>query len=225
MEERKKNRKKTAQSLLLLMQRGSFKSKKSEFLRQKSSEGKQSSSPAISLTKYCEADVPPYCLDKSLPDLSSLSSSEHSKTTWQDRMNSLRRMSSNISQLSPSELDRRPSWSSSYTSWTRPVAGQDNTDSFGPASDILDKDDEDDKIADDVIIHRRRSSADTCNDIDDIEDFELDPLYDCDITEDNDKVFIEDEVIDKGKSEILKESFPYPDVPGGSINKPLDKKC
>ena len=111
--------------------------------------------------------------------------------SWLDKV----RLSSGASQsqLSTSELDRRLSlsrYSSSYSSWTRPVAGQENTDSLGPASSILDREDcQDPNIAPDIFRHRRKSSADTCKDIDDIEDFELDAFTDSDFTDEDDKVF------------------------------------
>ena len=101
------------------------------------------------------------------------------------------------SPLSPSDLSSRPSlsiFSSSYTSWSRPIAGQNVSDSYCPASSILDNDDDDVIDQEEEAVYndrkqRRKSSADTCKDIDDIEDFELDAFNDCDITNADDIVF------------------------------------
>merc|ERR1712083_968189 len=163
MEELKMKRKK-GHPLLLMVQRGSYNSRKSEFFRQKSKEGNLTTSPNDdSAAKCCEANgctsplccqVSPADFDRSCHDLSSPTKSWKSDS-WMKKVTALRRLSSCISQPSPSDLDRRPSlsmssmtrYSTSYTSWTRPLAGQDNTDSFGPCSDILDDDNADENGA------------------------------------------------------------------------------
>lgn len=79
------------------------------------------------------------------------------------------------------------SFSSSYTSWTKPVAGgQRPSDSCVPHTSILDQP-EPEYLPPSLVSHRSRrltvgggrsgkrdSSADTCKDIDNIEDFDLD---------------------------------------------------
>jgi len=216
MEELKMKRKK-GHPLLLLIQRGSYNSRKSEFLRQKSKEGNHTASPKDdSVSKYCEvksctsqlcSQVSPADIDCSCYESSSPTDSWKSGS-WMGKVTALRELSGCISQLSPSEIDRRPSlpmssisrYSTSYTSWTRPLAGQDNTDSLGPCSDILDDDNTEENVAPhDVSKHRRKSSADTYKDIDDIEDFEFDDLSDCDFMDEDDKVFVDDELIEEGK--------------------------
>jgi len=210
-------KRKKGHPLLLLIQRGSYNSRKSEFLRQKSKEGNNTPNPNDdSAAKYCEAkgctsplccQVPPADTDRSCHESSSPTQSWKSDS-WMNKVTALRRLSSCISQPSPSDFDRRPSlsmssnsrYSTSYTSWTRPLAGQDNTDSFGPCSDILDDDNADENEAPhEVSLHRRKSSADTYKDIDEIEDFELDDLSDCDFINEDDKVFIVDEFIEEEK--------------------------
>jgi hypothetical protein len=208
--EDKKRKKKTTHPLLMLMQRGSYTSRKSEFLRQISKDVKLISSPtdagntvekaAAPSLNYCEHPGPApqtssYIWGSFYPswaDLCSPSASEKC-LSWIDKVSSLRRMSSCLSRglsfsshLSPSDLSRRPSLSkisSSYTSWTKPIAGP-ISDSFCPASSILDNDDNNDLDDNDQKMDgayydknkRRKSSADTCKDIDDIEDFELDAV-------------------------------------------------
>ena len=204
-------KRKKGHPLLLLIQRGSYNSRKSEFLRQRSKEGNHTASPQDdSATKYCEAKgcSSPLCCQVS-PDQESSSPTKSWKTdSWMDKVTALRGLSSCISQLSSSDLDRRPSlplssmsrYSTSYTSWTRPLAGHDNTDSCGPGSDILDEDNNDENEAlYNVSIHRRKSSADTYKDIDDIEDLEYDDLSDFDFIDEDDKVFVVEEVIEEGK--------------------------
>ena len=164
-EDMKRNRKKKTHPLLMLMQRESYTSKKSEFLRQNSKDRKHMSSPtdekeAQPSLNYCDH---PGCasqlccqtstnivgsFDSSRPELCSPSASEKC-FSWIDKVSSLRRMSSCLSRglsfssnLSPTDLSRRQSLSkisSSYTSWTRPIAEQ-ISDSFCPASSILDND-------------------------------------------------------------------------------------
>jgi len=205
-------KRKKGHPLLLLIQRGSYNSRKSEFFRQKSKEGNHTASPKDdSAAKYCEAksctsplccQVSPVDTERSCHESSSPTKSWKSDS-WMDKVTALRRLSSCISQPSPSDLDRRPSlsissmsrYTTSYTSWTRPLAGQDNTDSFEQCSDILDDVHFDEiEAPHNVSIHRRKSSADTYKDIDDIEDFELD-----DFIEEDDKVFIVEELIEEGK--------------------------
>ena len=137
------------------------------------------------------------------------------------------------SPLSPSDLSRRPSlsiFSSSYTSWTRPFAGKNVSDSYCPASSILDNDDNEDN---DVIDQeeegahndrkqRRKSSADTCKDIDDIEDFELDAFNECDVTDEDDIVFPVDEPIKEQKDKRLSAVMSSPDMAYGSMNGSFD---
>ena len=131
----------------------------------------------------------------------------------------------------PSELSRMPSFSilsSSYTSWTKPIAGNKVSDSCFPASSILDKYEEDVKPGD--IFHqnratrklRRRSSADTSKDIDDIDDFELDSFDDCDITDEDNIVFTVHETIEEGKDKRLSGIMSSPDLAYGSMNGSLD---
>ena len=135
------------------------------------------------------------------------------------------------SPLSPSDdLSRRPSlsiFSSSYTSWTRPFAGQNVSDSYCPASSILDNDDNDDIEQEEDGAHnerkqRRKSSADTCKDIDDIEDFELDAFNECDITDEDDIAFSVDEPIKEGKDKRLSGVMSSPDMAYGSMNESFD---
>jgi len=209
-------KRKKGHPLLLLIQRGSYNSRKSEFLRQKSKEGNLTASPKDDSFKYYEvkgstsqlcSQVSPAEIDCSCYESSSPTDSWKSGS-WMDKVTALRDLSDCISQQSPSELDRRPSlpmssmsrYSTSYTSWTRPLVGQDNTDSFGPCSDILDDDNTEENVAPhDVSKHRRKSSADTYKDIDDIEDFEFDNLSDCDFMDEDDKVFVVDGLIEEGK--------------------------
>jgi len=207
-------RKKAAHPLLLLIQKGSYNSRKSEFLRQKSKEGSQTASPTDdSPAKYCELNDCTCCHVSSPPDDRSVNTyspttSEKYTGSWVDKVTTLRRLSSCLSQ--PSELDRRPSlsmsslsrFSSSYTSWTRPLAGQDNTDSLIPCSDILeDEDNMNDamNISLEVSKYRRKSSADTYKDIDDIEDFELDDVCDCFFYDEDYQVFDVEEPLQQDK--------------------------
>jgi len=234
--EEMKSRKKMPQPLLLLMHRGSYRSRKTEFFRQKSKEETLISRTAEgekkheSLGNVCEqsgCDSPTCCqaspaaegsFDPSWPK--SPNASEKC-ASWMDKVTKLRRMSSFTSQLSPSELDSRPSWSkfsSSYTSWTRPVAGHQNSDSYWPDSDILDMDDDDMDVALSEVHHRRKSSADTCKDIEDIEDFELDGLDSCDT--DENEVF----TVEKGKDKRLSGVMSSPDMAYGSMNGSFDQQ-
>jgi hypothetical protein len=245
-----RNRKKTTHPMLMLMQRGSYKSRNSEFLRQNSTDGKCMSSPTAegkmaspsgNVCEYHASQTSPNVagsFDSSWPELGSPSASEKCES-WIDKVSRLRRMSSGLSRglcfsspLSPSDLSSRPSlsiFSSSYTSWTRPFAGQNVSDSYCPASSILDNDDNDDN--DDIEQEedgahnerkqRRKSSADTCKDIDDIEDFELDAFNESDVTDEDDIVFPVDP-IKEGKDKRLSGVMSSPDMAYGSMHGDFD---
>jgi len=186
-------------------------------------EGKMSS-PSIN---FCDSPASPASanivgsFDSSWPEFGSPSASEKCES-WIDKVSRLRRMSSCLSRglsvsfpLSPSDLSG-PSlsiFSSSYTSWTRPIAGHNVSDSYGPASSILDNDDnvvnQEEEGAQNERKQRRKSSADTCKDIDDIEDFELDVFNECDVTDEDDRVFTDDEPSKEGKDKRLwSDVFP-----------------
>ena len=82
---------------------------------------------------------------------------------------------------------KKSSYSSSYTSWTKPVAGHKVSDSCVPNSSILDIDSD---VASELMkgserpirrsrrSFKRNSSDDTSKDISDIEDFDLDDIDD-----------------------------------------------
>ena len=213
-----RRKRKAAHPLLILIQRGSFQARKSEFLRQQSKDGNYVASPTddsiphicdhpeCSAEMLCQVSPSAVAADaffnSSWPNSCSPSASEKC-FSWLDKVAALGRMSNCSSHMSPSTLDRRPSlsrYSSSYTSWTRPVVGQENTDSCDPASNILDNDDNEEvDVALDLSKHRRKSSADTCKDIEDIEDFEFD-FSDCDITDEN-ELFRDDDSVKEGKDD------------------------
>jgi len=81
------------------------------------------------------------------------------------------------------------SFSSSYTSWTKPVMGRQQSDSCVPASSILDMAEEEGRSRRSlrlVLHHRQRDrSADTSKDISEIDDFELDILEDFELPHDD----------------------------------------
>ena len=105
------------------------------------------------------------------------------------------------------------------------MMGKQNSDSYWPDSDILDNDDSGDNVdgAHVDVENRRKSSADTCKDIDDIEDFELDAFTDCDITDD-DEVFEVDDPTEKGKDKRLSGVMSSPDMAYGSMNTSFDQQ-
>ena len=89
-----------------------------------------------------------------------------------------------VSPVSPGSFswwERRPSsssdWSSSFTSWTRPL-GRTSASSCQPRTSILDEEEEEEGREGRSLVRvecrRRDSSADTSRDIEDIEDLELD---------------------------------------------------
>jgi len=82
-------------------------------------------------------------------------------------------------------------FSSSYTSWTKPVVGRQQSDSCVPASSILDMAEEDGRSRRSVRVvvhHRQRDrSADTSKDISEIDDFELDILEDFELPHDDEE--------------------------------------
>ena len=173
------------------MQRGFFKSKKSQvFLRQNKNEPRHKESVNnASMATYCQNSG---CCHPSSKYFHDSSLQARSSPTTSENFNKVATLAT------ASELSRTTSWSSSYTSWTRPAGGKWNTDSSGPASDILD----DGNIDQDIFIQRRRSSADTCKDIDDIDDFELDPLNDCD-TPDDKEILTKDVQTELGLSKAI----------------------
>ena len=69
---------------------------------------------------------------------------------------------------------------------------------------------------------RRKSSPDTCKDIDDIEDFELDEFNDCDFTDKDDIVLTADEPMKEGKDKRLSPVLSSPDMVYGSMHGDLD---
>ena len=71
---------------------------------------------------------------------------------------------------------------------------------------------------------RRKSSPDTCKDIDDIEDFELDAFNECDVTDDDDRVFPIDEPFKEGKDKRLSGVMSSPDMAYGSMNESFDRQ-
>jgi hypothetical protein len=145
-EDMKRNRKKKTHPLLMLVQRGSYTSRNSEFLRQNSKDEKHTSSltdvdntdgkAAKPCVNNCEH---PGCasqlcrrtstdivgsFDSSQPELCSPSTSENC-LSWIDKVSSLRRMSSCLSRglsfssnLSPLDLSRRQSLSKNSSSYT-----------------------------------------------------------------------------------------------------------
>jgi len=103
---------------------------------------------------------------------------------------------------------KRSSFSSSYTSWTKPLAGQKISDSCVPNSSILDVEPElpdMQRLPSDKLARRsrrsfkRNSSDDTSKDISDIEDFDLDDI-------DEDKEDLEKQAKDKDK-QLEKDKF------------------
>ena len=98
--------------------------------------------------------------------------------------------------------ERRPSassdWSSSFTSWTRPLRGRNTDSSCQQRTSILDQEEEKGRRSLASLECRTRdSSADTQRDIEDIEDFELD-------CEDEDVIC--DSGADAGQEETERES-------------------
>jgi len=104
---------------------------------------------------------------------------------------------------------KRSSFSSSYTSWTKPLAGHKLSDSCVPNSSILDLSPD---LPPDIQVQttekqakrsrrsfKRNSSDDTSKDISDIEDFDLDDI-------DEDKEGIEKQAKDKDK-QLEKDQF------------------
>jgi len=83
------------------------------------------------------------------------------------------------------------SFSSSYTSWTKPVMGRQQSDSCVPASSILDMADMEEgrsRRSLRLVLHHHRQrdrSADTSKDISEIDDFELDILEDFELPHDD----------------------------------------
>ena len=69
---------------------------------------------------------------------------------------------------------------------------------------------------------RRDSSADTCKDIEDIEDFELNGFDDCELHHDDDIVFTVYEGIEEGKDKRHSGVMSSPNLAYGSINGSLD---
>ena len=250
MEDMKRSRRRTAHPLLLLMQRGSYRARKSELLRQKCKDGECSlSSTDEGMNKWKEAhsgaqqeccQLSPggeasfecFWLESGSPSISEKSAS------WIGKVTNSWRMSGSLSRgpSFSSDLSRRQSLSklsSSCTSWTKPFADKHVSDSYCPASSILDNDDNDDIDDKDVnnlddnvlqndINQRRKSSADTCNDIDDIEDFELDNLNDCDITDEDDLVFEDDEPMKEGDNKRQSGVMSSPDMAYGSMDGSFD---
>ena len=179
MAEDVKRIKKTAKKqnpLLLLLQKGLYRTKKIEYLRQRSADN-----------------------DVMGPEPDNV---HHENTTWVDTVcSALHRRPSCGSSRCLSCSETRDTWSTSYTSWTRPLAQGHRhtaTDSCQPPSSILDKVNifkiilgkgkyflgQDDIWASErsrklfrvgsQLYRRRDSSADTSKDIDCIEDLELD---------------------------------------------------
>merc|ERR1739838_74467 len=218
----KRKSKKTTNPLLVLLQRGFYSSKKKEFLRQNSKEEKcqpcSTDSDLIStfgMTEESETkQFESFCLQEgcSTPTCNQISvdvsgslpvspSDSEKSLFWINTVSNSSRRSSGISRIpsASSEASRRQSFSTSYTSWTKPIAGNKISDSYFPASSILDNDVEDDKNGGHLeepyhmdrsmkklkrlgsMNLRRNSSADTCKDIDDIEDFELDGFDNCEL--------------------------------------------
>eukprot|EP00092_Neocalanus_flemingeri_P008225 GFUD01008868.1.p1 GENE.GFUD01008868.1~~GFUD01008868.1.p1 ORF type:complete len:352 (-),score=105.08 GFUD01008868.1:186-1088(-) len=276
-EDIKRNRKKTTNPLLVLLQKGFYSSRKEEYLRQNSKEAINQSSgtdsdligsfgmteefepkPCMSLqrqescpTQTCNqisADILG-SLDTSWPVTAVSPSASEKCSFWINTVSNLSRRSScclSRGLSCPSDQSRQPSlstFSSSYTSWTKPIAGHKISDSCIPASSILDKDDPDDKYdvqqSEDLDVclrersrrklrriysknARRASSADTSKDIDDIEDFELDVFDDCDLPHEDDIVFTVNEVSEEGKDKRLSGVMSSPDLAYGSMNGSFD---
>jgi hypothetical protein len=254
IEDMKRSRRRRAHPLLLLMQRGSYRARKSELLRQgKCTDGDcslSSTDEGMNEWKEANSDNPqeccqlsrggeesfePFWLESGSPSVSEKSAS------WIGKVTNLHQMSVCLSRgpSFSSDLSRRPSLSSlssSYTSWTRPFAKQHVSDSNCPASSILDNDDNDDiddnddkddidleeNVLQNDIHQRRKSSSDTCNDIDDIEDFEFDDLNDCDIADEDDRVFIDDEPMKEGDNKRLSGVMSSPDLAYGSMDGSFD---
>jgi len=199
-EDKKRTRVKKPNPLLVLLQKGLYSARRTEYLRQKSAETVPDGSHVIT----CD-DVSPV----SSPD-----------TCWVDTISGLNNRrpscgSSRCLSCNSESVDTCPigssvntchstgsNWSSSWTSWTQPHCGGNkiSMDSCQPNTSIFDNDDvfnsshksrEGRKLIrmDSKLFRRRDSSADTCKDIDDIEDLELDD----DDEEDETCQFIENE--------------------------------
>merc|ERR1711915_977462 len=161
--------------------------------------------------------------------------------SWVDTVSHFERGSSDkseLSSLSPStsrNIAASRYSSSSYTSWTRPVAAHLLSDSFVPDSDIFDNDAGEDVgnrehcvLAAEYNRLRRRSSADTYKDIDDIEDFEFDDFDDLNV-EINDKdegmATTNSEFKIKERDKRLSGVMSSPDMAYESMNGSEDEGC
>jgi len=124
---------------------------------------------------------------------SSPSCNSHSITSRSPALSSCLSMEEARAQFS--SCSRRASlgsFSSSYTSWTKPVMGRQQSDSCVPASSILDMADMEEgrsRRSLRLVVHRQRDrSADTSKDISEIDDFELDILEDFELPHDDEDV-------------------------------------
>merc|ERR1719228_1401423 len=198
-------------------------------------------------------------LDSSLPSPASPCASDKC-SFWINTFSNLSKNNSSLSRRSSysSHTSRRPSasldtsrrlsnssFSSSYTSWTKPIAGHKISDSFCPASSILDQDDGDvgtvgiyqdlDSFNKEISRRklkrlgskklRRDSSADTSKDIEDIDDFELDGFDDCDLAEYEDIVFAVDEDVDNNEKDKRQSGAVIsPDLAYGSMNGSFEQQ-
>merc|ERR1719154_852525 len=157
---------------------------------------------------------------------------------WINTISNMSRRSSCLSSSRPSAS----SFSSSYTSWAKPIVGHKISDSCVPASSILDQDEQgiesDGRLVDvgedkeertgrrmfrmGSKRLRRASSADTSKDIDDIDDFELDVFDECDLPPEDDIVFTVEEDSEERKDKRLSGVMSSPNLAYGSMNGDLE---